>query len=71
MNYGEVKLIATEPYGCGEQIAQKYKDEDAIAGYGLLNEPWGASPKVMSEFGIDLYHAVRRYDDEHIDITWP
>lgn len=51
-----------------EQIAQKYKDEDAIAGYGLLNEPWGASPKVMSEFGIDLYHAVRRYDDEHIVI---
>ena len=51
-----------------EQIAQKYKDEDAIAGYGLLNEPWGASPKVMSEFGIDLYHAVRRYDNEHIVI---
>ena len=51
-----------------EQIAQKYKDEDAIAGYGLLNEAWGASPKVMSEFGIDLYHAVRRYDDEHIVI---
>ena len=24
----------------------------------------------MSEFGIDLYHAVRRYDDEYIvDIT--
>lgn len=51
-----------------EQIAQKYKDEDAIAGYGLLNEAWGASPKVMSEFGIDLYHAVRRYDNEHIVI---
>lgn len=51
-----------------EQIAQKYKDEVAIAGYGLLNEAWGASPKVMSEFGIDLYHAVRRYDNEHIVI---
>ena len=51
-----------------EQIADKYKDEDAIAGYGLLNEPWGASPKVMSDFAVELYHAVRRYDDEHIVI---
>ena len=25
-----------------ERIAEKYKGEEAIAGYGLLNEPWGA-----------------------------
>ena len=51
-----------------ERIAEKYKGEEAIAGYGLLNEPWGASPAVMAEFGEELYHAVRRYDDEHIVI---
>ena len=51
-----------------EKIAEKYRDEDAIAGYGLLNEPWGASPKVMSDFAVELYHAVRRFDDEHIVI---
>ena len=51
-----------------ERIAEKYKGEAAIAGYGLLNEPWGASPAVMAEFAEELYHAVRRYDDEHIVI---
>ena len=51
-----------------EQIAQKYKDEDAIAGYGLLNEPWGTDPKTMSDFGVELYQAVRQYDNEHIVI---
>ena len=51
-----------------ERIAFKYKDEDAIAGYGLLNEPWGTSPAVLRDFVVELYDAVRRFDNEHIVI---
>ncbi|MCS5595095.1 MAG: carbohydrate-binding protein, partial [Porticoccaceae bacterium] len=51
-----------------EKIAEKYSDEDAVAGYGVLNEPWGASPATMKDFVIELYDAVRRFDDDHIVI---
>jgi len=51
-----------------EEIAQKYEGEAAVAGYGLLNEPWGTDPATLTEFVVELYDAVRRYDDEHIVI---
>lgn len=51
-----------------EQIAIKYKNEPAVAGYGLLNEPWGTDSVTLRNVSIDLYNAVRKHDDQHIVI---
>ncbi|MCF2949168.1 cellulase family glycosylhydrolase [Paraglaciecola aquimarina] len=51
-----------------KQIAARYKDEPAIAGYGLLNEPWGTDAETLKDFVVDLYDAVRSEDEQHIVI---
>jgi glucan 1,3-beta-glucosidase len=51
-----------------QQIATKYKDEPAVAGYGLLNEPWGTDSETLKDLVVDLYQAVREVDQEHIII---
>ncbi|WDE06272.1 cellulase family glycosylhydrolase [Thalassomonas viridans] len=50
------------------QIADRYKDEAAIAGYGLLNEPWGTDSQTLKDFSLELYQAVREVDNKHIVI---
>lgn len=51
-----------------EQIAERYKERDAIAGYGLLNEPWGTTPENLAAVMQELYTAVRAVDEHHIII---
>ncbi|MCW7539132.1 carbohydrate-binding protein [Aquabacterium sp. A7-Y] len=51
-----------------QQIAQRYRDRGAVAGYGLLNEPWGTTPENLANVITDLYHAVRQVDPKHVVI---
>ncbi|MBR7800564.1 cellulase family glycosylhydrolase [Undibacterium sp. FT137W] len=51
-----------------QQVAGRYKDRAAVAGYSLLNEPWGASPEVMAREIKRLYQAVRAVDRNHVII---
>lgn len=55
-------------------IAQRYKDEPAVAMYDLMNEPLGTSvnlnktnaKQVFWDFSNELYEAVRAVDPNHI-----
>ncbi|WP_196161402.1 cellulase family glycosylhydrolase [Reinekea sp. G2M2-21] len=49
-----------------QQIAARYKDRNAVAAYGLLNEPWGTTPENLAAESVELYHAVRAVDDKKI-----
>ncbi|AFU98526.1 cellulase family glycosylhydrolase [Simiduia agarivorans] len=51
-----------------QQIASKYKGEATVAGYGLLNEPWGTDSETLAEFSVELYQAIRAIDQDHIII---
>lgn len=51
-----------------QQIAEKYQDEAAVAGYGLLNEPWGTDSETLKDLMIELYQAIRTIDENHIVI---
>ena len=51
-----------------KQIAEHYKDEPAIAGYGVLNEPWGTDAETLAANVTELYAAIREVDQEHIVI---
>ena len=50
-----------------EELATRYKDEPAVCGYGLLNEPVPPenSPITTAEMYDMLYRAVRAIDDKH------
>ncbi|ACE82980.1 cellulase family glycosylhydrolase [Cellvibrio japonicus] len=49
-----------------QQIAERYKDEPAVAAYDPLNEPWGSSAEAMAERVLELYDTIRAIDDRHI-----
>ncbi len=51
-----------------QQIAARYKDRAAVAGYSLLNEPWGTSEAEMARVVKGLYEAVRAVDSNHVII---
>ena len=51
-----------------QQIAQRYKDEPAIAAFDPINEPWGSTAQDMAERVLELYHTIRAIDDKHIII---
>ncbi len=51
-----------------QQVAGRYKDRAAVAGYSLLNEPWGANPEVMAREVKRLYQVVRAVDPNHVII---
>src|SRR5690554_166513 len=51
-----------------QQIAKRYKNSGTVAGYGLLNEPWGTDPKTLADNIETLYHTVREVDQDHIII---
>jgi endoglucanase len=51
-----------------KEIAKKYKNESAIAGYGLLNEPWGTDGVTLANYSLELYRAIREEDKQHIVI---
>lgn len=51
-----------------QQIAHRYKDRPSVAGYSLLNEPWGVDETEMADVVIRLYNAVREIDRNHVVI---
>ncbi len=51
-----------------QQIAERYKDEPAIAGYGVLNEPWGTDAETLAANVTELYNAIREVDTSHVVI---
>lgn len=48
-----------------QQIANRYKNRAAVAGYSLLNEPWGVPPAQMAPVMKKLYASVRAVDPHH------
>lgn len=51
-----------------QQVAGRYKDRAAVAGYSLLNEPWGTGEGEMAAVMKKLYAAVRAVDPNHVII---
>ncbi|MEI8028510.1 MAG: cellulase family glycosylhydrolase [Comamonadaceae bacterium] len=51
-----------------EQVASRYKNRAAVAGYSLLNEPWGATETQMAALMKKLYASVRAVDPNHVII---
>lgn len=51
-----------------KQIAARYKDRSVVAGYSLLNEPWGTSEANLALEIKKLYTAVRSVDQNHVAI---
>ncbi|MFC5463952.1 chitobiase/beta-hexosaminidase C-terminal domain-containing protein [Lederbergia graminis] len=49
-----------------QEIANRYKDEEWVAGYDLLNEPGGASGIEQFDFYNDIYLAIREIDKNHV-----
>ncbi|MBN2354394.1 MAG: cellulase family glycosylhydrolase [Spirochaetales bacterium] len=52
--------------GLWERIASRYRDEPAVAGYNLLNEPNVRDPAALNRLYRDWIEAVRRIDRKHI-----
>ena len=50
------------------QIAARYRDEPVVAGYDLLNEPWGGSAEQLAAVVKKLYASIREVDPNHIII---
>ncbi|MBZ4211207.1 MAG: glycoside hydrolase [Comamonadaceae bacterium] len=50
------------------QVAARYKDRASVAGYSLLNEPWGTSPEQLAQVVQTLYERVRAVDPNHVII---
>lgn len=70
---GENELWGSEQYRARtkwlwQQVAERYKDRGAVAGYSVLNEPWGTEPEPMAAFAWELYDAIRTVDDRHVVI---
>lgn len=51
-----------------QQIATRYQSETAIAGYGLINEPWGTDAENLADVSTELYHAIREIDQNTVVI---
>jgi len=51
-----------------QQIAMRYKDRAAVAGYSILNEPWGTTPENLAATMLPLYRAIREVDPNHVII---
>jgi endoglucanase len=50
------------------QIATRYRNNGNVAGYGLLNEPWGTDAVTLANNITSLYQAVRAVDPNHVII---
>ncbi|MCK7597639.1 cellulase family glycosylhydrolase [Microbulbifer sp. CAU 1566] len=51
-----------------QQVASRYADRPAVAGYGVLNEPWGTTPDNLAMEAGELYDAIREVDGTTIVI---
>ena len=50
------------------QIAARYKDRAAVAGYSVLNEPWGTTAENLAAVVATLYQEIRAVDPNHVII---
>ena len=54
-----------------KKIAERYRDRSSVAGYDVINEPYGdwgqtdVRPKLRDIFE-QIYHAIREVDDRHV-----
>lgn len=51
-----------------QQVATRYKDRSVVAGYSLVNEPWGVAEAEMAAVMKQLYSVVRAADPHHVII---
>lgn len=51
-----------------QQIAARYRDNNTVAAYGLLNEPWGTDATTLANNEYFLAQQVRAVDPTHIII---
>ena len=51
-----------------QQIAERYRDNNNVAAYGLLNEPWGTDADTLANNLYYLAQQVRAVDPNHIII---
>ena len=51
-----------------KEVAGRYRDNPVVAGYSLLNEPWGTDPANLAAEIRKLYDAVRAADPNHVII---
>jgi glucan 1,3-beta-glucosidase len=51
-----------------QQVAGRYKDRAAVAGYSVLNEPWGTTAANLAAVVKQLYTAIRAVDPNHVVI---
>ncbi|MBF0385956.1 MAG: cellulase family glycosylhydrolase [Candidatus Omnitrophica bacterium] len=60
------KSYQNRTYAIWEYLADRYRDETAIAGYDLLNEAVTDDIKLLNDFYKNTIKAVRRADKNHI-----
>ena len=53
-------------YSLWRCIARRYRDEEAVAGYDVMNEPVTGDPKALNEVYNGVLKAIRSVDTEHI-----
>jgi hypothetical protein len=49
-----------------QQIAAHYRDNNTVAAYGLLNEPWGTNASTLADNEYFLAQQIRPVDPTHI-----
>lgn len=49
-----------------QQVAGRYKNRASVAGYSLLNEPWGTNETEMARVMKQLYLDIRAVDANHV-----
>jgi len=50
------------------EIAKHYRGHGTVAGYGVLNEPWGTDAQTLAAYVRKAYDAIRQVDKEHVVI---
>jgi glucan 1,3-beta-glucosidase len=50
------------------EIAKRYRGRGSVAGYGILNEPWGTDPATLAAYVKTAYKAIRQVDPDHVVI---
>lgn len=66
--FWKYQLLRKQMTGLWGAIAQRYKDEPALMGYDLLNEPAMADWNSLNGFYEDTIAAIRRSDTDHLII---
>jgi len=65
-NLWQKKECRNRTYSLWEFLAKRYKDEDIVAGYDLLNEAVVADSKKLNTFYRELIKRIRKVDKNHI-----